>query len=307
MKTSMDRRTTVLLDFNNQVWRNHFATERKMQPNSDGIHTGSVLGLMKVLRHAMKIASNNGTPKLVICEDRYPKRKHQLYKKYQDAFKDYDGYIKYKGNRDKKDLDYNPIELCQKYINCIPHTKFFLDGEEADDVIASYVMKHPTEDIFIYSSDRDLWPLHHRNIRVIFDSDGNTPTQEACLKRFETPDFRKIYLHKIIRGDSGDNVKGVKGYQFKKSIKAFDNCDGTLEDYFIKLYEMFGKNNPFLSKLFLPHNIRLMVLNQKVVRLKWNIDYEIQKITEPNTDEWKNLCMIFETPSLLNLKLMELF
>jgi hypothetical protein len=59
MKTSIKSRTTILLDFNNQVWRNHYATERQMHPNSDGIHVGSILGLMKVLRHAYKVASVN--------------------------------------------------------------------------------------------------------------------------------------------------------------------------------------------------------------------------------------------------------
>ena len=168
MKTSIKTRTTILMDFNNQVWRNHFATERQMKPNSDGIHTGSILGLMKVLRHAMKVASTAGTAKLVIAEDRYPKMKHDLYTKYQDAFSDYDKLIKYKGNRIPKDhLGYNPVEICQKFVDCIPHTKIFCDEEEADDVIASYVNSHSDEDIYIYSSDRDLWPLHKDRVKIL--------------------------------------------------------------------------------------------------------------------------------------------
>lgn len=318
MKTSIrdNHNSIILIDFNNQVWRNHHATERKMTPNSNGIHTGSIVGLVKVLIQALKTAKHKRTlPTLVVCEDRPPTRKRNLYEEYSDAFKDY-GYtetdgspIRYKGKRLSKDLDYNPVEICEEFLSCIPHTKIWYDGEEADDVIASFISNNKSEKNILYSSDRDMWPLidTYSNLSIIFDSEGNCPTKEYMMKKFNTTDYGKVALHKIIRGDAGDNVKSVKNYQFKRSIEAWDECGSSIESYLYNLTKIFGKNCTFIKQLLQPHNIRLMELNRKLVTLRTDIDYEKEIIKRPDSEKWKHLCYTFETPSLLRVKLMEIF
>lgn len=318
MKSSIrnTRNAIVLLDFNNQVWRNHHATERNMQPNSDGIHTGSIVGLSKTLMHAInKAKEHNSFPTLVICEDRTPIRKRKLYEKYKDAFKDY-GFkesngnpILYKGKRKSKDLDYDPVEICREFLSCIPHTRIWHKGEEADDVLASYIFDHECDQIFLYSSDRDMWQLLDKfyNLTIFFDQDGNSPDKEVMMKKFNTTSYDKIPLHKMIRGDSGDNVKSIRNYPFKRSIEAWKKCDSSIESYLHYIIKIYGKDSNFIKKLLQLHNIRLLELNHKLVTLRTDLNYEVEVIKKPDYEKWKHLCYVFETPSLLRAKLMEIF
>ena len=199
IKIKSVKSSIILIDFNNQVWRNHHATERRMAPNSDGINTGSIIGLTKTLMHAINRSKELHTlPKLVICEDRYPTRKHNLYKQHKDAFKDFKTPQTYKGNRLKKDLEYNPVEVCQEFLSCIPHTRIYCEGEEADDVMAAYVYDNWDKNIIMYSTDRDMWQLLNQfpKLKIFLGGEGEEPTEEMLLKKFQTTVFSKIVLHK---------------------------------------------------------------------------------------------------------------
>jgi 5'-3' exonuclease len=309
-KKLFDRTTAIILvDFNNQVWKNHHATERKMSPNADGICVGSILGLMKTLMHAYnRIKELHARPKLVICEDRTPTRKRKLFKKYQHAFKDYKGTQRYKGNRPTKDLGYNPMEICKEFMTCIPHTTIYCEGEEADDVMATYVIDNTNKPIVMYSTDSDMWQLleQHSKLKIYLGGEGITP-HDILQKRFQTDSFRKVVLHKIVKGDHGDNVKGVRNYQFKRSILAYEQCDGTIENYLHKLITIYGEDNRFIQQLLQPHNISLLKLNTKLVKLRTDVDYEREIVSKPNWEKWKHLCFMFETPSLLRVRLLDLF
>ena len=122
-------------------------------------------------------------------------------------------------------------------MSCIPHLSVFSDGEEADDIIASFInqsgINNSIPNTILYSTDRDMWQLigDFKLLKIFLDGDGNQPSFDKMIKKFSTVDFNKIVLHKIIKGDDGDNIKGVKNFQFKKSIQAFLDCDGTIEDY----------------------------------------------------------------------------
>jgi len=306
---------SIILDFNNQVWRCHHATERVMQPNTDGINVGSVMGLMKVIIHGFKQSREiNPTllPKLVIIEDRAPIRKRKLYDEYRDAFKDHPdpSSILYKGNRKSKGLEYNPVDICKEFMSCIPHESCYCDEEEADDVVASVVQKiGPYSPAILYSSDRDLWQLldGFPNLQIFLDNKGSKPTKEYMMKKYRTDDFRKICLHKIITGDSGDNVKGVRNFPFKKTIEAFHKCDGSIESYLYWIVKLCGDHGRETLQLFQENNIRLLQLNQQLITLRKDLDYVTEKVVKPDMDKWWVLCENYEIPSMMNLNLMNIF
>lgn len=299
----------VLIDFNNQVYRNHHATLKKMSPNSNGIHTGSIVGLHATLAQAINKAQSFGVGvKLVICEDRTPTRKRQLYETHPNAFKDYGKTFQYKGNRIKEDLGYNPIQICKEFVSCIPHTRIYCNGEEADDVIATYVHEHKNSTIFLYSTDKDLWQLlkFHKKLHIFLDRFHNQPDLGMLKKKFDgAKDFGKIPLHKMLRGDAGDNVKSVRNYPFKASFSAFDLCDGTIESYFYKLIELYGIESKFIEKIM--NNIELILINKELVKLRVDLPIIKEKLSKPKPNTWKNLCYKYETPSLLNSSLTKIF
>jgi 5'-3' exonuclease len=312
MRRSMkdDRTVLVVVDFSNQVWRNHHATLKKMKPNSEGVHIGSVLGMVKTLVQAYSRFSKLGlTPKLVICEDRPPTRKRELYAKNQKVFRHYDGEVLYKGNRKKKDIDYDPIAICTEFMNCIPHTKYWCDGEEADDVIATVIYKELVKNkkrfITLYSTDRDMIQLSGRNLRIYFNGDGDGPDKEYLEKKFQTSDCDKVVLHKLIRGDAGDNVKGVYRYPWKATLDAFEACDGTVESYFYEVYKLMGADHRATNLLV--EYADLILLNKKLVQLRCDLPLESEMVKSADIEKWTDLCIAFETPSIMETNLLTLY
>lgn len=307
----------LLLDLNNVIYRSFYATERDGLINSNNVNVGFILGLAKVIRSLVNRAKNeSGFPNLVIAEDRPPRRKRFLYRRYQDALSDYsadkswDGKnenerIRYKGNREKSEIDYNPIEISKQYLECLKCNFIWCEDEEADDVIASYIHQHKKYNIFVSSTDKDLWQLlpHFPNLKIIL-GDGSEPDKEKCLKHFDTTDFKKIALHKIIRGDSGDNVKSINRFQFKKNLDVFNNCDGTTEDFMRKLIEKDGEHGKDTER-FMKY-LKVAILNDQVVRLKTDLKLEHRSIKKANIDNWNKLCVTFETPSLFSSPLLKI-
>jgi len=240
--------------------------------------------------------------KLVICEDRVPRRKRELVLNNKDAFVEYpsDTNYKYKGKRPKKNYLYNPIEICRQFIDCIPHTKIWAENEEADDVIAAYVKSNYGEKVYIYSTDRDLWQLlgKNKNIKIFLD-DGSEPNEEKLEKRFcEGTTFDKVILHKVIKGDSGDNVKSVLRFPFKKHIESYQRCNGTIEHYIKCVSEDYGDDSEVFKRLI--NNALLIRLNYWLVKLKDDIKYDEQIITNYNYNTWLKLCNVFQIPSMIN-------
>ncbi len=313
----------IVVDYSNIVYRAFHGTTYSDDPdknmiNSKGINVGFILGACKMLGSAINEASKLGAlPKLVLCKDRSPTRKRNLYAKYQEYLKDYthdkswDGVnpierIRYKGNRIKEELPYNPLQIMDQFLECMPSEIVSMEGEEADDVIASYIEKNKDEDMVVYSTDKDLWQLleQHDKLKII-TGENKSPDGETCLKHFDTTDWSKIPLHKIIRGDSGDNVKSVNRFQFKRNLSAYTDCDGTVEDFISKVIALNGWDHKDTQKLM--DYIMVIKLNYELVQLKKDLNYDLKEIKTPNKNKWNILCGIYETPSLLNSPLLNIY
>lgn len=307
----------VLVDFSNSVYRNFYATLQEEMINSDGINVGFILGYCKMLAHAVGEAKKlGGIPELIVCEDRSPTRKRELYTQFQEHLthckpdKTWDGEsdekVRYKGNREKEDLEYNPLEICKQFNSCIPCERIWNDGEEADDVLASYIYKNPNSPILLYTTDKDMWQLIPKfpQLKIIL-SDGSSPTPELCQKNFDTEDFNKVVLHKIIKGDSGDNVKSLNRFQFKKNLDVFEACDGTPEDFLSKLIEKQGEDGKDVQH-FLKY-LQVARLNYLVVNLRTDLEFESESVDQADKEKWRKLCFAFETPSLLNSPLLDIY
>lgn len=308
----------VVVDFSNAVYRSFYATSKDNMVNTDGINVGFILGLVKILNHAIKNCKEEGAlPELIICEDRSPTRKRKLYEKYWEALLDYapdkswDGEdekqrIRYKGNRMRDELEYDPLSICKDFMECLPCSRIYCDGEEADDVIASYLAKNKEDRIFVYSTDKDLWQMIPKfpNLTIIL-GDGTSPTDEVIEKHFQTTDKNKIMLHKVIRGDSGDNVKPIKNFQFKRNLDIYLDCDGTPEDYLRLLIERRGKDDKYT--LHFMSFLKVAILNYKVVNLRYDLKYEQKINPTPNRDRWNKLCRVYETPSIFNSPLLKIY
>lgn len=114
-----------------------------------------------------------------------------------------------------------------------------LAGTEADDLIATLAKKNKSNDLntLIYSSDLDLIQLIDENIRVL--KPGNSKTGNQILN---TSDIlgkygfspKQVQDYKGLRGDSSDNIPGVKGIGEKTATKLIQDF-GSLEGIYNNL------------------------------------------------------------------------
>jgi len=99
-----------------------------------------------------------------------------------------------------------------------------VDEIEADDLIAAYCYKYNNkEEIIIYSSDGDFIQLLNLNITILFPNIDIPITKKNFFTEFGYHHGNSLPL-KIIGGDRGDNIPGIKGLK-----------EGTIFKYFPEL------------------------------------------------------------------------
>lgn len=111
----------------------------------------------------------------------------------------------------------------------IPSLK--INKAEADDVIYSLTQKFKSREVYIVSSDKDLWLLtSKKNISVIFDFQNLEPRkQEWLLQYLSLPNHIDLSSFFRIVGDSSDKMKGVRGVgrvQAVNLLSRFKDIDG---------------------------------------------------------------------------------
>ena len=138
----------------------------------------------------------------------------------------------------------NQIVRLVDYLKCLPVDLVAIDKIEADDVIG-YLAQRFFDKVFILSTDQDYLQLVSDNIAVYSPIKKVIYNQEQVLKEYGIPPHNFL-THKVIVGDKGDNVPGVKGIAIKTLLKMFpvlkteDQVD--LKDI---LNECLGKDKKF--------------------------------------------------------------
>ena len=139
----------------------------------------------------------------------------------------------------------NQILRLVAYLKCLPVDLIAIDKIEADDVIGYLATRFP-EKVTILSTDQDYLQLVSDKISVYSPVKKVIYNPEQVKKEYGIP-AHNFLTHKIVVGDKGDNVPGVKGIAIKTLIKMFplianDNVDYELEDL---LRECEGKDKKF--------------------------------------------------------------
>jgi DNA polymerase-1 len=102
-----------------------------------------------------------------------------------------------------------------------------LISPEADDIIASAVRKFQpqVEQIYIYTSDSDLWQLAGDQVAVISRRKGHDlfliSETDVMAELGVRP--AQIPQYKAIVGDKSDNIPGLKGFGPKRALAILDN------------------------------------------------------------------------------------
>lgn len=147
----------------------------------------------------------------------------------------------YKANRTSKEwfikIEMNEYELRRekqkeqsilkqkKRIQAYAEELFFrqieVDNIEADDLIANYCLEYNNkEEIFVYTNDRDMSQLLDLNITIIFGNISE-PINKYNYTMFFNHHYTNALTIKIIEGDTGDNIQGIKGIKEPTLLKYF--------------------------------------------------------------------------------------
>lgn len=205
----------------------------------NGRPTGIYYGILKLVQ-----GLHTSYPKcnIHICRDGLPLNKRVIYPAY-------------KANRDevsyKPSKDYSLIKNLQKMVVSYPHVYVWLSPEyEADDLIASLVMKNPEKSI-ILSGDNDFLQLMCKGVRIaktIKNNKFELRTEDYIQQKYGvTPD--KLLTFRALQGDKSDNITGVIP---TRKIREIVNKDKK---------ELIDSLSPEEFKLF-KRNLTLMSLKQ---------------------------------------------
>ena len=164
----------------------------------------------------------------------------------------------------------NQIIRLVDYLKCLPVDLVSIDKIEADDVIGYLAQQFP-EKVTILSTDQDYIQLVSDNVSVFSPIKKTIYYPETVMKEYGIPPHNFL-THKVVVGDKGDNVPGVKGIAIKTLVKLFPE---------LKSSDKIGLNEILTKAEALPGKYR-DIYNY---RHQLAINEQLMNLSEPNISE----------------------
>ena len=170
-------------------------------------------------------------------------------------------------------------------LDSLPITTMIYDGIEADDVIG-YMATKFDKDVTIVSGDRDFLQLVSDKITVYSPTKDKFYTPKMVLKEYLCTPINFL-MQKVLKGDSGDNVPGVKGLAEKTIVKLYPEL---AEDEAVTLDQIVEKAKVTEGKGY---------FNIKNFEYQLRINEKLMDLTNPNVPEDSQLVInnVMENPS----------
>ena len=228
-----ESKTLILIDGHALAFRCFFALERTGMKTSDKEPTWAVFGFFKAIFDLLKNKD--------ICPDCIAVTfdvSHQTFRT--------ECYTEYKANREQMpDTMKSQMGLIMEGLKAFNIPIYTKEGFEADDVIGTIVKKasalgHKT---IILTGDQDAFQIIDRNglVHVLIPSKGELVKygwNEVYNKLGIYPD--QVIDYKALRGDTSDNIPGVRGIGEKTAVKLLDRFQN-LENVLSHIDDIDGK------------------------------------------------------------------
>ncbi len=205
----------VLLDGNSLLNRAYFALPPLT--GNDGVNVNAVYGFVNLM---LKILSEYKPDRLAVTFD---KKGHNFRK---------DIYDQYKANRKGMPDDLAAqLPVLHDVLNAMQVKVVEIAGVEADDLIGTLARKLDAQSLIV-TGDRDMLQLVNDNTNVILTKKGISEVERVDLDVLKanyglTP--MQVVEYKALRGDTSDNIPGVKGIGEKTAtalIAKYGDIDG---------------------------------------------------------------------------------
>ena len=222
----------VLIDGNSLMFRSYYATSYtgNLMQNSKGLYTNAIFGFCNMIN---KLLSDD-YDYILVAFDKGKKTFRHL------------SYDDYKGGRKPMPDEFRvQIPYIKRYLDVLNIKHLELDEYEADDIIASasrLCEENGIDDIMVVSGDKDLLQLVSDNIHVSLTKKGITELEDYTSSNFfdkmgfyssQIPDYKGL------KGDTSDNLPGIKGIGDKTALKLLLKYE-TLENIIENANEIGG-------------------------------------------------------------------
>jgi 5'-3' exonuclease len=234
--------------------------------NVHGNHIGGLTGFLRSLGF---VANMVKPTRIVVVFDGKGSstNKRYLYPEYKAnrGIKRITNWDMFEDQQEESEAIKNQIVRLVDYLKCLPVDLVTVDKVEADDIIGKLSSMF-TKEVVIVSSDRDYLQLVSNRIKVYSPTKKKYYEPELVKKEYGVS-TNNFLIQKVLLGDSGDNVPGVKGLGTKTLIKIFPEL---AEDKEVTLQEIINKSKEGKSKSF--ENIRnfehQLKINEKLMDLR---------------------------------------
>lgn len=229
-----DSKTLILIDGHALAFREYYALERTGMKTSSGTPTWAVYGFFKAIFDLLKNKDLNADSIGVAFDV-----SHQTFRT--------ETYEEYKANRvampDEMQIQMGLIYEGLKAFSIPIYTK---EGFEADDVIGT-ISKRACElghKVLILTGDQDSFQLVDKDgcVKVIIPTKGELKEYnwEAVHEKLGVYP-NQVIDYKALRGDTSDNIPGIKGIGEKTAVKLLEQF-GTVDNVLTHADEIQGNS-----------------------------------------------------------------
>jgi len=272
--------------------------------NKDLSHIGGLTGFLRSLGYVIKLV--RPTRVIVVFDGQGSStNKRYIYPEYKAnrGLTRVTNWDSFESQQDESDAITEQLVRLIFYLKTLPVDLLSIDKIEADDVIG-YISQKLTSEVTIMSSDRDYLQLVSDKVTIYSPTKKKFYDHDLVLTEYGVSP-NNFLTQKILLGDSGDNIPGVKGLGSKTMLKHFpelskddeitlddilERCDGKqkiLES--IKNFEFQLKINKKLMDLKQPNIPEEALEEINSMLLNPNKGYDSQKfLTLYNEDELGN-------------------
>jgi 5'-3' exonuclease len=259
---SVDDRVLIVDSLN--IFLRAFTVIRHLNPS--GNHVGGLTGFLRTLSKVINLVRPTRVV-LVFDGKGSSTNKRYLYPEYKAnrGIRRVTSWDIFENQDEESEAITNQIVRLVDYLKCLPVDLLSVDKIEADDVIG-YMATKFEGDVTIVSGDRDYLQLVSDKITVYSPTKDKFYTKNLVLKEYYcTP--QNFLMQKVMNGDKGDNVPGVRGLGEKTISKLYPELAGedvvTLDAVIEKAKSSEGKN--FTNIRNFEYQLRI---NEKLMDLK---------------------------------------
>ena len=225
----------VLIVDSLNIFLRAFTVIRHLNPS--GNHIGGLTGFLRTLSKVVNLV--RPTRVILVFDGKGAStNKKYLYPEYKAnrGIRRVTNWDIFEDQGQESDAITNQIVRLVDYLKCLPVDLLSIEKIEADDVIG-YMATKFENDVTIVSGDRDFLQLVSDKITVYSPTKDKFYTPKMVLKEYYCTSHNFL-MQKVLKGDKGDNVPGVKGLAEKTILKLYPEL---AEDELVTLDQIIEK------------------------------------------------------------------